>query len=171
MTVSQRSCTKEEVANFAGYTDADLQRQERVKQEALIAIEERKRLAAEAKEKEDLGEMSWGDYTSTESNKDDPIVRLEALTGADMDKWSAILQPPNTKCICVGGFSVKPDFQRRGVGRALISVMGKIADNANIHCWVHSSEIGWQGYMGGGGFEIVGTLDVDLDDFAPAPPP
>jgi hypothetical protein len=34
---------------------------------------------------------------------------------------------------------------------------------------VHSSEAGYRAYAKAG-FEVVGTLDVDLDEWAPAPP-
>lgn len=166
----QRCFSEEEVQGFCGDSEAEIQRQERVKQEALLALAEKKRLAAEAKEKENLKEMSWTDYTEAHKDGSDPIIRLEKLTGADFERWQAILEPPNTKCICVAGFSVKPAFQKRGVGKALITVMGKIADRAGVHCWVHSSEDAWKAYASAG-FEVVGTLRVDLDEYSPAPPP
>lgn len=165
-----RCLSKEEIIEAAESTDAELQRQERVKQEAQLALAERQRVAAEAKATGSLEEMSWADYKAVGSRRDDPIVRLEALTGADMERMQAILEPPNTKCIAVAGLSVDPAFQGRGIGGALLGTLNRVADRAGVHIWVHSSEPGWQAYHKAG-FDVVETLDVDLDEYAPVSPP
>jgi len=45
-----------------------------------------------------------------------------------------------------------------------------MADSFGLSIWVHSSESAWTTYAKHD-FEIVGTLDVNLDDWAPKPPP
>ncbi|PTB62422.1 acyl-CoA N-acyltransferase [Trichoderma citrinoviride] len=101
---------------------------------------------------------------------DDPIERLQALTGADLDAWQREVMPPGTKCLVVIGLSVSPKFQRRGIGSALLRWGTKICDEAGVFAWVHSSEPAWRIYEKAG-FEVIRCLDVDLDEYAPCPPP
>ncbi|KAL6870293.1 acyl-CoA N-acyltransferase [Trichoderma novae-zelandiae] len=102
--------------------------------------------------------------------QDDPIERLQALTGADLDAWQKEVMPPGTKCLVVIGLSVSPKFQRRGIGSALLRWGTKICDEAGVFAWVHSSEPAWRIYEKAG-FEVIRCLDVDLDEYAPCPPP
>ncbi|KAK1251436.1 hypothetical protein MKX07_006915 [Trichoderma sp. CBMAI-0711] len=102
--------------------------------------------------------------------EDDPIERLQALTGADLDAWQKEVMPPGTKCLVVIGLSVSPKFQRRGIGSALLRWGTKICDEAGVFAWVHSSEPAWRTYEKAG-FEVIRCLDVDLDEYAPCPPP
>jgi ribosomal protein S18 acetylase RimI-like enzyme len=103
---------------------------------------------------------------------DDPISRLQDLTNADMERWMEIFMPPGTKCMYIVGLSVSPSYQGRGVGTALLKWGTGIADKFGVFAWVHSSddEAAWKLYQKHG-FEIAGILDVDLDEYAPAPPP
>jgi ribosomal protein S18 acetylase RimI-like enzyme len=108
-----------------------------------------------------------------ESEKEaDSISRLQDLTSNDMRKWMDFFMPPGTRCMYVGGLYVSPKFQGRGVGTALLTWGASIADRFGVFAWVHSSddEAAVKLY-GKHGFEVVGTLDVDLDEYAPAPPP
>jgi GNAT superfamily N-acetyltransferase len=100
----------------------------------------------------------------------DSVKRLEAMTDADMKKWMETLMPPGTKCVFVCSLSVAPKFQARGVGSALLRWGTDTADRFGVFIWVHSSESAWTTYAKHD-FEIVGTLDVDLDDWAPKSPP
>ncbi|KAL7813148.1 acyl-CoA N-acyltransferase [Trichoderma aethiopicum] len=102
--------------------------------------------------------------------EEDPIERLQALTGADLDAWQKEVMPPGTKCLVVIGLSVSPKFQRRGIGSALLRWGTKICDEAGVFAWVHSSEPAWRIYEKAG-FEVIRCLDVDLDEYAPCPPP
>ncbi|KAL7932459.1 acyl-CoA N-acyltransferase [Trichoderma chlorosporum] len=101
---------------------------------------------------------------------DDPIDRLQALTGADLDAWQKEVMPKGTKCLVVIGLSVSPKFQRRGIGSALLRWGTKICDEAGVFAWVHSSEPAWKIYEKAG-FQVIRALDVDLDEYAPCPPP
>ncbi|KAL6815976.1 acyl-CoA N-acyltransferase [Trichoderma sp. SZMC 28013] len=107
---------------------------------------------------------------SPDADPDDPIERLQALTGADLDAWQKEVMPKGTKCLVVIGLSVSPKFQRRGIGSALLRWGTKICDEAGVFAWVHSSEPAWKIYEKAG-FQVIRTLDVDLDEYAPCPPP
>ncbi|MCJ1380244.1 hypothetical protein MMC17_003347 [Xylographa soralifera] len=107
------------------------------------------------------------DYSKPEM--DDPIKRLMAITDADMSRWQEIFMPRGTKCMFIVGLSVDPAFQGYGVGTALMRWGTAIADENSVFCWVHSSESAYSFYKKEG-FEVVGTLEVDLDEFAPGPP-
>ncbi|MCJ1315343.1 hypothetical protein MMC15_000660 [Xylographa vitiligo] len=104
-----------------------------------------------------------------EPEKDDPIKRLMAITDADMNRWQEIFMPRGTKCMFIVGLSVDPAFQGCGVGTALMRWGTAIADTNNVFCWVHSSESAYRFYKKEG-FEVEGTLKVNLDEFAPGPP-
>jgi GNAT superfamily N-acetyltransferase len=105
-----------------------------------------------------------------EEEKEDSVRRLEEMTNADMKHWMETLMPPGTKCMFVVSLSVSPKFQGRGVGGRLLRWGTDTADKFGVFIWVHSSESAWKTYAKHG-FEIVGTLDVDLDEWAPKPPP
>jgi GNAT superfamily N-acetyltransferase len=100
----------------------------------------------------------------------DIIARLEAMTDADMKRWTDNQMPHGTRCMYLVSLSVGPDFQSRGVGSRLLRWGTEMADKAGVFIWVHSSEAAWKTYEKHG-FEVVETLDVNLDDWAPAPPP
>jgi GNAT superfamily N-acetyltransferase len=109
---------------------------------------------------------------NNDSPGDDSIKRLEVMTNQDMQKWMKILMPEGAKCMIVVGCSVATKFQSLGVGSALLNWGTEVADEAGVYIWVHSSDNrpavrAYQKH----GFEVVGTLDVDLDEYSPAPPP
>lgn len=105
-----------------------------------------------------------------EAVADDPIERLQKLTGSDLDAWQKEVMPPGTKCLIVIGLSVSPKFQRRGIGSALLRWGTSICDQTGCFAWVHSSEPAWPIYAKAG-FQVIRSLDVDLDAYAPCPPP
>ncbi|KAI8799467.1 hypothetical protein BJ742DRAFT_134519 [Cladochytrium replicatum] len=117
---------------------------------------------------------SVGDDTMEEPQGDsldpDPIRRLEAMTDADMQRWMKKLMPPGTKCMYIVTLTVVKEFWSRSVGSALLRYGTDIADRVGVFCWVHSSDSAWKVYAKSG-FEVVGELDVDLDAYAPGPPP
>lgn len=100
----------------------------------------------------------------------DPIRRLEALTSADMDAWMAEVMPEGTRCFYVICLSVAPKYQGRGVGSALLGWGTRACDERGVFAWVHSSEPAWRVYEKSG-FQTMRSLDVDLDEYAPMPPP
>ncbi|MCJ1400775.1 hypothetical protein MMC11_003983 [Xylographa trunciseda] len=107
------------------------------------------------------------DYAEPE--KDDPIERLMAITDADMRRWQDTFMARGSKCMFIVGLSVDPAFRGHGVGTALMRWGTAIADTNSVFCWLHSSESAFKFYQKEG-FEVVGTLEVDLDEFAPGPP-
>lgn len=126
----------------------------------------------EAKVEESNGDSNADETVHTESEfkEDDPIKRLSDLTDDDMNHWMEVLMPKGTKCMYIVGLSVAPKFAGLGVGSALMRWGTSNADAAGVFCWVHSSESAYSFYSREG-FEVVGTLDVDLDEYAVAPPP
>jgi ribosomal protein S18 acetylase RimI-like enzyme len=110
--------------------------------------------------------------TEPEEEEDDPIARLEAYTNASMNEWMEFFMPPGTKCMFICSISVSPKFQGRGVGSALLKHGTDIADRFGVFAWVHSSDAeSARKVYEKFGFQTQGTLDVDLDEYAPAPPP
>ena len=105
-----------------------------------------------------------------EEERGDSVNQLEEMTDADMKHWMETLMPPGTKCMFVVSLSVSPEFQGRGVGSGLLKWGTDTADKFGVFIWVHSSESAWTTYAKHD-FEVVGTLDVDLDAWAPRPPP
>ena len=135
------------------------------------------RLDPEQPKENDISKPFFKDETAAkseeeqeENDKDDIVKRLEAMTDADMKHWMETLMPPGTKCMFVVSLSVAPKFQARGVGSALLKWGTDTADKFGVFIWVHSSESAWTTYAKHG-FEIVGILDVNLDEWAPKPPP
>jgi hypothetical protein len=102
--------------------------------------------------------------------EDDPIEQLQTLTSADLTAWQKEVMPEGTKCLIVIGLSVSPKFQRRGIGSALLRWGTSICDQKGVFAWVHSSEPAWRIYEKSG-FQVIRSLDVDLDEYAPCPPP
>jgi GNAT superfamily N-acetyltransferase len=114
------------------------------------------------------GAAAWKRFSS--SDEQDPIKRLESLTDGDMKRWIEKFEPEGLKVIRVIGLTTALKYQRRGVGSALLRFATSVADKMDVYCWVHSSEPAWGAYAKSG-FKVVGTLDVDLDEYAPGPPP
>jgi hypothetical protein len=77
---------------------------------------------------------------------------------------------PIIRCLFVIGLIVASEYQGRGVGSALVRWGTDLCDKHGVFAWVHSSEPAWPMYAKSG-FEVVRTLDVNLDEYAPAPPP
>ncbi len=100
---------------------------------------------------------------------EDSIACLQALTSASMSHWQSILMPPGTKCMFIVGLTVSPAYHGKGVGSALLRWGTSHADADNVFCWVSSSASAWTFYAREG-FEVIGDLDVDLDDYTPQPP-
>jgi GNAT superfamily N-acetyltransferase len=121
------------------------------------------------KEEDDTEQKSKEEELVKPDDRDESIKRLEAMTSADLDKWMEKLMPPGTKCIYITSLSVGPQYQKRGVGSGLIKWGTDTANEHGVFIWVHSSEGGWGAYAKAG-FEVIGTLDVDLDEWSVGPP-
>ncbi|KAK9365573.1 acyl-CoA N-acyltransferase [Lipomyces kononenkoae] len=161
-----RGFTPEEVAGIGGRNpETDTEKDTKTQMSA-------ERDSNASKEETTSEPMSGEDSTSgnDDASGDDPISRLEAMTDADMKQWMEKLMPDGTRCMYVVSLAVAPKWQSRGVGSALMRWGTAQADAAGVFAWVHSSEDAWQMYSKHA-FEVVGTLDVDLDEYAPVPPP
>jgi len=106
---------------------------------------------------------------SKEGN-DESLRQLEAITGGNMEQMMEIIMPAGTRCMFVAGLNVDPKYQRRGVGLKLLQWATETADRLGLWIWVHSSEGAVPAYAKAG-FKTFSYLGVDLDEFAPAPPP
>ena len=113
-------------------------------------------------------EPSLHTETEDKSSGQDSIARLEAMTDADMEQWQEKLMPEGSKCMIICSIVVDPTYHSRGVGSALIQWGTARADDDGVYCWVHASEAGHKAFAKQG-FKEVGRLEVNLDDFAPAP--
>ena len=132
---------------------------------ALMETEPRKDAAATGTVGKTPQSMPKDDFKNDE---DDPIKRLTSITDADMKRWQEILMPEGTQCMFIVGLSVAPEYRGLGVGTALMRWGTASADADGVFCWVHSSESAHSFYAKEG-FETVGALEVDLDEFAPGP--
>lgn len=103
------------------------------------------------------------------SDRKDNIDELCALEDADMRQWMRTLMPEGTECMYIRGLYVKPEVQGKNVGRTLMSWGTELADRLGIFIWVQSSEGAWKFYAKYG-FDVIGTLDIDLDAWAPQSP-
>jgi GNAT superfamily N-acetyltransferase len=108
--------------------------------------------------------------TEKKKRANEMIARLEKMEDEDWEHWEKILMPPDSKCIIVAGLGVGPRHRRKGVASALLKWATDKADEHGVYMWVHSSEMAWTTYAKSG-FDVVGTLDIDLDYWAPEPPP
>ena len=126
----------------------------------------------EKPEQDPANVKTWSQFNEKEDGEgkeEDSIDRLHNLEDADMQYWMGRLMPPGTSCMFFLGCTVAPAHQSRGVGSALIKHGASIADSLGLFTWVHSSDQAWRAYKKFG-FEVVGVLDVDLDEFAPSSP-
>jgi GNAT superfamily N-acetyltransferase len=122
---------------------------------------------------QDKSEESEG--RKSEENQRPPLERntledMERLTDEDMERWMEKVMPKGTKCLYIASLLVHPDFQSRGVGSALIKREVEHADRENVFAWVHASEAGYH-LFDKSGFQVEETLELDLDKYAPDPPP
>lgn len=148
---------------FRGFTEAEIAeiRPGMVENPTKTASEYRR---SEKKDPESTNRVE----ANTDTAKDnDPIKRLESMTSADLKHWMDKLMPEGTKCMFVVSLCVAPKWQSQGVGSTLLRWGTERADAAGVFIWVHSSADAWPMYAKHG-FETVGTLDVDLDKYAPA---
>lgn len=106
---------------------------------------------------------------SKEGN-DESLKQLAGITGGNMDHMMENIMPPGTRCMFVAGLNVDPKYQRRGVGLKLLQWGTQTADRLGLWIWVHSSEGAVPAYAKAG-FKTFSYLGVDLDEFAPGPPP
>lgn len=158
---------------FRGFKPEELPKVEG-KPQPLEKPAETKPDSGDSKESGDKKEQYATDGEGKESLKKeeetDPITRLQALTGSDLEAWMEEVMPEGTRCLFIVGLSVSPKYQGRGVGSALLRWGTDICNEKGVFAWVHSSEPAWPMYEKCG-FEIIRCLDVDLDEYAPVPPP
>ncbi|KAK4182793.1 hypothetical protein QBC35DRAFT_478750 [Podospora australis] len=102
-------------------------------------------LVAEDKQEqeEDTNAGSSDEHSQLESEPTDPIDKLTATEVAFIKKWKRELRRHKVPSLSIGDLYVDPAHQRRGVGSTLVKM----------------------------GFDVVSELEVDLDEYAPSPPP
>jgi GNAT superfamily N-acetyltransferase len=116
------------------------------------------------------GKSGQQKHTEKEVRAKALINSLDEWESADMRHWEEVLMPHGSKCIIINGLQVAPAAQGKGVGGTLVKWAADEADRRGVHMWVHSSEGAFRVYEKNG-FDVVGTLDVDMDAYAPSPPP
>lgn len=136
-----------------------------------LPLEKPEETKADPEEKKEQGATDGNGKERLDKEEEaDPITRLQARTGADLEAWMEEVMSEGTRCLFVIGLSVSPKYQGRGVGSALLRWGTDICDDQGAFAWVHSSEPAWPMYEKCG-FRTVRSLDIDLDEYAPAPPP
>lgn len=92
---------------------------------------------------------------------------LSDFNNRDMSYWITRYMAPGTNVMYVNGFQVAPQYQGKGVGKALMKWGTDKADAEGVICWAHSSESARPAYEACG-FNVVedGETTVRLDDFA-----
>ncbi len=105
-----------------------------------------------------------------QSVSEDPIDRLQAFTSKDLNDWATEAMNEAPKSMYIIFLAVLPKYQGRGVGSALLRWGTNVCERHGIFARVSSSEPAWRMYQKSG-FQVVRTLDVDLDEYAPCPPP
>ncbi|ORY66108.1 acyl-CoA N-acyltransferase [Pseudomassariella vexata] len=95
----------------------------------------------------------------------DRIAELERLTSSHLADFQKRIMPAGTRCMYIGGITIDPVYQGKGVGSQLIRWGIEQADRNGVFCWVHSSEAGWRMFEKLG-FKEVDRLTVDLDAWA-----
>lgn len=111
----------------------------------------------------EISDQRAGPEISTPKNA--KVQELENLTSADLQSWMERFMPPGTKCMFVISLCVAPEWQSMGIGSSLLKWGTQKADIAGVFIWVHSSEGAWKMYHKHG-FEVVGSLCVDLDQYS-----
>lgn len=115
-------------------------------------------------------ESTQTDAQELHDGEEDSIDRLKSLEDADMKRWMNILMPDkNTQCMYIQMFCVAPRFHGQGVGNLLAQWGVDVADTLGLFMWVHASEA-VHGLLGKHGFETVGQLSIDLDEWVPRGP-
>jgi GNAT superfamily N-acetyltransferase len=104
------------------------------------------------------------------ATEDERLRRLRSITNTDMTSWMANLMPDGTQCMFICTLSVDPAYAFQGIGSALMEWGTRLADEDKKFCWVHASD-GSHMFYEKHGFEKVGELTVDLDEFATRPAP
>ncbi|KAJ5719704.1 hypothetical protein N7493_007282 [Penicillium malachiteum] len=139
-------------------------------QTEIASLREQMGNLAQQDEGEDLETVTTSTVESREGQSDpattkSPLIeRLEKVTSGDLQSWMEKFMPAGTRCMFVISLCVAPRWQSQGVGGSLLNWGIQQADAAGVFIWVHSSESAWRMYQKHG-FEIVGTLDVDLDQY------
>ncbi|KAI1843337.1 hypothetical protein JX266_010511 [Neoarthrinium moseri] len=98
------------------------------------------------------------------------VKELEKMTSDHLYGFMDRVLPVDGRGMFVAGCSVDPSYQGQGVGSLLMDQATEKADMFGLSIWVHSSEAGWPFYAKHG-FKEVERLTLDLDEWAPGPPP
>ena len=103
---------------------------------------------------------------TTPQKKQQDIHDLENLCSEDFQRWMAKLMPDGRACMFIGSICILPEHQGRGIGEALLTCGTRVADDAQVSVWVHSSEVSCRLFTRAG-FQEVGRLEIDLQLYQP----
>ncbi|KAK3181135.1 hypothetical protein K4F52_007550 [Lecanicillium sp. MT-2017a] len=148
---------------FKGFAGHEMQEEEEEEEEEEV---QRKQDKSE-KEKEQQQEQPLEELQPASQ---DPIDRLQQYTSNDLNDWANEVMNEAPKCMHVVLLAVSPKFQDRGAGSGLLRWGTNAAERHGVVAWASSSEPAWPMYEKCR-FEVVRSLDVDLDEYAPCTPP
>ncbi|KAH7103188.1 acyl-CoA N-acyltransferase [Auriculariales sp. MPI-PUGE-AT-0066] len=116
----------------------------------------------------------WDAKEEEARNGPDKLGRLGAITSTNFGRWmdQKLIPKPGSgrRCIFVTSIVVAPEHEGRGVGSMLVKSGVEHADEDKVNIWVHASEQAHHLFKKNG-FEILGELDMDLDEYAITAPP
>ncbi|KAF7324039.1 Acyl-CoA N-acyltransferase [Mycena kentingensis (nom. inval.)] len=116
----------------------------------------------------------WDAKEEEARNGEDRLGRLGAITSTNLARWidQRLIPKPGSgkRCIFVTSIVVAPAHEGRGVGYMLVKTGMEHADEDGVNIWVQASEKAFHLFKKQG-FEVLGELDVDLDEYAITPPP
>src|SRR4051812_41585280 len=92
------------------------------------------------------------------------------MTDENMKEWMKKLVLDSTRYVFVVSLAVSPKHQRQGVRLALLKWGTEIANERGVFIWVHSSAAAVSAYAKSG-FKLIGSLDVELDEYVHYLPP
>lgn len=94
------------------------------------------------------------------------LTHLQSLGSHNLDVMQSRLNLPGKKVFYCMGISVLPAYQNKGVGGQLTRWACDIADENDASMWIHlaDTEAGPRSFEKNG-FEVVNTLEIDLDEW------
>jgi len=106
----------------------------------------------------------WDEKEEEARKTKDPLERLGNITSTNFGRWmDTKLIPKTGRVMYFQSIVVAPKHEGKGVGTQLVRTATEAAEKDGVNLWVHSSDKAHH-LFAKNGFEVLGTLTVDLDD-------
>jgi len=111
-----------------------------------------------------ISEQLWDQKEEEARSEEDPLERLNNITSTNFKRWrDTKLIPKTGRVMYFQSIVVAPKHEGKGLGTQLVRTATEVAEKDGVNLWVHSSEKGHH-LFAKNGFEVIGTLTVDLDE-------